>query len=128
MNFSENSEILNEKSFWQLAEFFPAAAKFGRLELFYSTAKNGFSLRSLFRIMEGLEDEIRATLLIIKDQENQVFGAILNCPIRPSRDFYGNGECLLPCSLEFPPENKKFGGGRRGGPPTSWPTQVCFFD
>ena len=40
-------------------------------------------------------DEIRGLLLVIKDSDQQMFGAILNCPIAAKNHFYGNGESLL---------------------------------
>lgn len=92
---SEMSCILNDVQLWQLSQLLPARARFNKLELLFATSNRGFSLKSLYRSMAESEVEIRGTLLVIKDFDQQVFGAILNCPIVARNNFYGNGESLL---------------------------------
>lgn len=89
------SNILNDVQFRQLCQNLPSRAKFNEMELLFATTKNGYSLNSLYRSMMKSADEIRGTLLAIKDSNLQVFGAILNCPIVPENHFYGSGESLL---------------------------------
>lgn len=92
---SEKSQILNDFEFWQICQFLPSRAKFNQIELLFATSKNGFSLKNLYRRFSGNAEEIRGTFLVIKDSEEKIFGAVLNCPILPKNHFYGNGESLL---------------------------------
>lgn len=93
--FTTMSNILCEAQLWQLDELLPARIRLDRLELLYSTSKDGFSLQSMYRCMIAQASEIRGTLLVIRDSDNQVFGAILSHPIIPYHDFFGNGETIL---------------------------------
>lgn len=87
--------FLTDAQLVQLSQLLPTSAQFDPLEPLYSTAKHGYSLKSLYRIMLAHAEEIRGVMMIIMDADHQVFGAIVNCPILPSPDFYGNGESLL---------------------------------
>lgn len=69
--------------------------------LVYSSETHGFSLRTLYRNMQQWNEEISPTLLVIKDTNGRLFGAVVNCPIRISEHFYGSGESLL---FTFHPE------------------------
>ncbi|CAD5114508.1 DgyrCDS3632 [Dimorphilus gyrociliatus] len=68
----------------------------------YSTDKHGFSLKSLYRSMKGIDSPI---LIVIKDTSNNVFGAQVSCALKVSDYFYGTGESFL---FTFFPQFKKF--------------------
>uniref|UniRef100_A0A667WRP6 TLDc domain-containing protein n=1 Tax=Myripristis murdjan TaxID=586833 RepID=A0A667WRP6_9TELE len=61
-------------------------------QLVYSTSHHGASLKSLYRKLSGTESPV---LIVIKDALDQVFGAFLSHPLRPSETFYGTGETFL---------------------------------
>lgn len=66
--------------------------------LVYSTYKHGFSLKTLYRVMHGLESPI---LIVVKDTNDKVFGALTSEELKMSDHFYGTGETFL---FTFHPE------------------------
>jgi len=70
----------------------------------FSTETHGFSLNQLYR--RSLEqDHDSPSLLIVKDVEQNIFGAYISQQLMISEGFYGNGESFL---FTFHPEFRVF--------------------
>uniref|UniRef100_A0A3B3UIP1 TLDc domain-containing protein n=1 Tax=Poecilia latipinna TaxID=48699 RepID=A0A3B3UIP1_9TELE len=61
-------------------------------QLAYSTSRHGASLKSLYRKLSSTDSPV---LIVIKDALDELFGAFLSDPLRPSETFYGTGETFL---------------------------------
>uniref|UniRef100_A0A8C2UCG4 TBC/LysM-associated domain containing 2 n=1 Tax=Coturnix japonica TaxID=93934 RepID=A0A8C2UCG4_COTJA len=86
----------------QLGTHLPTRLRQQPWSLLYCTARDGFSLRTLYRCTNQLSSP---ALLLIRDTEAQVFGAFSTSPIHVSKCFYGTGETFL---FSFSPELKVF--------------------
>lgn len=95
--------ICNALHCTQLCQHMPARAEGYSWSLIYSTAKHGFSLKTLYREMAKIDTPI---LLVIQDTSGSVFGALTSHPLRTSDLFYGTGESFL---FTFYPDFEKFG-------------------
>ncbi|MBN3271542.1 OXR1 protein, partial [Polyodon spathula] len=60
--------------------------------LAFSTTRNGMSIKTLYRTMQGQDSPV---LMVIKDSDGQVFGALASEPFKVSDCFYGTGETFL---------------------------------
>ncbi|KAM5156869.1 oxidation resistance protein 1 isoform 2-T2 [Mantella aurantiaca] len=91
-NLSDPSELLQTDQIEKLTKHLPPRTIGYPWTLVYSTAKHGMSLKTLYRTMLGLDTPV---LLVIKDSDAQVFGALASEPFKVSDCFYGTGETFL---------------------------------
>ncbi|XP_040543848.1 TLD domain-containing protein 2 isoform X1 [Gallus gallus] len=99
---STPSSILQEREIEELGLHLPTRLRQQPWSLLYCTARDGFSLRTLYRCTSQLSSP---ALLLIRDTEAQAFGAFSTSPIHVSSGFYGTGETFL---FSFSPELKVF--------------------
>ena len=95
------SEILNSMQLKQLHAHFPDYHKYSQLILHFSISIDGCLLKSFYNRCK--DRNINNSLLVIKDSENNIFGAYASDMFKPSDIFYGNSECFL---FTFYKENK----------------------
>ncbi|KAM8966195.1 oxidation resistance protein 1 isoform 2-T2 [Pelodytes ibericus] len=91
-NLSDPSELLQVDQIEKLTKHLPPRTIGYPWTLVYSTAKHGMSLKTLYRTMLGLDTPV---LLVIKDSDAQIFGALASEPFKVSDCFYGTGETFL---------------------------------
>uniref|UniRef100_A0A3B3YQ29 TLDc domain-containing protein n=1 Tax=Poecilia mexicana TaxID=48701 RepID=A0A3B3YQ29_9TELE len=77
---------------WELCKELPARTVGRAWQLAYSTSRHGASLKSLYRKLSSTDSPV---LIVIKDALDELFGAFLSDPLRPSETFYGTGETFL---------------------------------
>ncbi|XP_024132093.1 nuclear receptor coactivator 7 isoform X2 [Oryzias melastigma] len=88
----EKSQILEESHVRELNKELPPRTVGHSWQLTYSTSRHGASLKSLYRKLGAVDSP---ALIVIKDALDEVFGAFLSHPLRPSETFYGTGETFL---------------------------------
>ncbi|XP_036411353.1 oxidation resistance protein 1-like isoform X1 [Megalops cyprinoides] len=91
-NLSEPSDLLQADQIEKLAKNLPPRTIGYPWNLAFSTSKHGMSLKTLYRTMQGQDTPV---LLVIKDSDGQVFGALASEPFKVSDGFYGTGETFL---------------------------------
>ncbi|KAM4027991.1 oxidation resistance protein 1 isoform 2-T2 [Anomaloglossus baeobatrachus] len=101
-NLSDPSQLLQVDEIEKLTKNLPPRTIGYPWTLVYSTGKHGMSLKTLYRTMLGLDTPV---LLVIKDSDAQIFGALASEPFKISDGFYGTGETFL---FTFCPEFKVF--------------------
>ncbi|XP_058535911.1 TLD domain-containing protein 2 isoform X1 [Ochotona princeps] len=99
---TEASQVLGASEIRQLSLHLPPRVRGHPWSLVFRTARDGFSLRRLYRQMEGHGGP---ALLVLRDQDGQMFGAFSSSAIRLSKGFYGTGETFL---FSFCPQLKVF--------------------
>ncbi|CAI4231567.1 unnamed protein product [Auanema sp. JU1783] len=93
---SDKSQILDELMIRQIVETLPPRAMGYPWVNIYSSEKHGFSLATLYRKMVEFDEDLSPVLLIIRDTDDHIFGAIVSGAIRPSDHFVGTGDsCQL---------------------------------
>ncbi|CAN9507465.1 unnamed protein product [Ophioblennius macclurei] len=99
---SDSSDLLQDTHIEKLACRLPARVQGYPWRLTYSTEKHGTSLKTLYRNLADVDSPV---LLVIKDMDNQIFGAFSTHPFRVSEHCYGTGETFL---YSFCPEIKVY--------------------
>uniref|UniRef100_A0A4W3IH82 TLDc domain-containing protein n=1 Tax=Callorhinchus milii TaxID=7868 RepID=A0A4W3IH82_CALMI len=94
------SDLLERLHIEKLAQCLPARTQGYAWQLMYSTAVHGTSLRTMYRCLAAVDSPV---LLVVKDMDNQVFGALASHPFRLSDHCFGTGETFL---YTFNPEFK----------------------
>ncbi|XP_069090914.1 nuclear receptor coactivator 7 isoform X2 [Pleurodeles waltl] len=97
-----NSALLEDVHVEKLAQRLPARVQGYPWRLVYSTLEHGTSLKTLYRKTASIDSPV---LLVIKDMDNQVFGAYATHPFKFSDHYYGTGETFL---YTFTPDFKVF--------------------
>ncbi|KAM8847647.1 nuclear receptor coactivator 7 isoform 1-T3 [Synchiropus picturatus] len=98
----DTSTLLQDTHIEKLAYRLPARVQGYPWRLSYSTVNHGTSLKTLYRKMAEVDSP---ALLVIKDMNNQIFGAFSTHPFRVSEHCYGTGETFL---YSFCPEIKVY--------------------
>ncbi|XP_069558219.1 oxidation resistance protein 1a isoform X6 [Brachyistius frenatus] len=97
-NLREPSDLLEADQIEKLARNLPPRTIGYPWTLAFGTSKHGMSIKSLYRAMQGQDTPV---LMVIKDSDGQVFGALASEPFKVSDGFYGTGETFL---FSFNPE------------------------
>ncbi|XP_071758514.2 oxidation resistance protein 1a isoform X3 [Centroberyx gerrardi] len=97
-NLSEPSDLLEPDQIEKLARNLPPRTIGYPWTLAFGTSKHGMSIKTLYRAMQGQDTPV---LMVIKDSDGQVFGALASEPFKVSDGFYGTGETFL---FTFNPE------------------------
>ncbi|XP_056900444.1 oxidation resistance protein 1a isoform X2 [Takifugu flavidus] len=97
-NLKEASDLLEAEQIEKLAKNLPPRTIGYPWTLAFSTSKHGMSIKTLYRAMQSQDTPV---LMVIKDSDGQVFGALASEPFKVSDGFYGTGETFL---FTFNPE------------------------
>ncbi|VDK77963.1 unnamed protein product [Litomosoides sigmodontis] len=93
---ASSSQILDEVMIRQMVDVLPARASGYPWINIYNSEKHGFSLHTFYRKMIDWDEEMSPVLLIIRDCETNVFGAVVSTTVRPCEHFFGTGDsCFL---------------------------------
>ncbi|XP_043938115.1 nuclear receptor coactivator 7 isoform X2 [Protopterus annectens] len=101
-SLTDVSVILGNHHIEKLIQHLPARTQGYAWKLMYSTSVHGTSLKTLYRNLACFDSPV---LLVIKDMDDQVFGALASHPFRISDHYYGTGETFL---FTFNPDFKIF--------------------
>ena len=93
------SDILNTNQLKELHSRLPNYHQYSNLYRIFSISVDGSALKTLYNKCEGINNSI----LIIRDEEGNVFGAYASEEYTPTSKFSGTGECFL---FTFFKENK----------------------
>ncbi|KAF4100725.1 hypothetical protein G5714_018921 [Onychostoma macrolepis] len=101
-SLNEPSALLQPDQIEKLAKNLPPRTIGYPWSLAYSTSKHGMSIKSLYRAMQAQDSPV---LMVIKDSDGQLFGALASEPFKVSDSFYGTGETFV---FTFCPEFEVF--------------------
>lgn len=86
------SDILEEEDLLALRDRLPTRLENNQWSLAFSTARDGFSLKNLYRMLQSVDSVV---LLVIQDTDQVIFGGLLSEPPQVTDSFCGTGECWL---------------------------------
>ncbi|XP_056617779.1 oxidation resistance protein 1a isoform X5 [Triplophysa dalaica] len=89
---NEPSDLLEAEQIEKLAKHLPPRTIGYPWTLAFGTTKHGMSIKSLYRAMQCQDSPV---LMVIKDSDGQIFGALASEPFKVSEGFYGTGETFL---------------------------------
>lgn len=98
----DSSALLQDTHVEKLACRLPARVQGYPWRLAYGSQNHGTSLKTLYRNLLEVDSPV---LLVLKDMDNQIFGAFSTHPFRVSEHYYGTGETFL---YSFCPEIKVY--------------------
>lgn len=90
-DLQENSLILTVSMVRQLRNYIPDMYKNRTWKLIYSPRENGLSMQTFLRLGE----EAGANILVVVDENKNIFGAFLPHSWQATSRFYGTGEDFL---------------------------------
>lgn len=85
------SEILSERQLRELHQSLPYYHQYKNLRLLYSPVKHGTMMKTFYQLTEGSS----VSIVVIKDDNQHIFGGFLSEEIRNSQKFYGTGESFV---------------------------------
>lgn len=88
---SSSSEILNEAQLKELHSVLPYYHQYTNLRLMYSLSKDGCALKTFYLKANGISNSI----LVVRDDSGNIFGAYASEQYESQSKFYGTGECFL---------------------------------
>ena len=85
------SEILSNNQLKELHLYFPYFLQYSSLSKIFSLSQDGTALKTLYKKCEGIKNSI----LVIKDNEKNIFGAFASDILDPSATFTGSVDSFL---------------------------------
>ncbi|KAI6237600.1 TLDc domain-containing protein [Aphelenchoides besseyi] len=92
---SEDSQILDDFMIRQMIDVLPPRAQSYKWQTIYNSDNHGFSLATLYRNLRDWIDDLSPVLLLIRDTEGHVFGAIASSAPQPKDCYFGTGDSSL---------------------------------
>ena len=93
------SDILNTNQLKELHSRLPSYHQYSNLYRIFSISVDGSSFKTLYNKCEGINNSV----LVVKDDEGNIFGGYASEEYSPNSKFCGTGECFL---FTFFKENK----------------------
>ena len=85
------SDILSAYQLKELYEFLPDSHQYSDLNRVFTITIDGSSLKTFYDKCQGISNSI----LVVKDDEGNIFGAYASEAFEPTKNFMGTGECFL---------------------------------
>ncbi|KAL3072522.1 hypothetical protein niasHS_017496 [Heterodera schachtii] len=90
-----HSQLLDEFMIRQIIDILPPRAEGYPWVQIYNSEKHGFSLTTLYRRMAEWDEEMSPVLLVVRDVNGHVFGAVSSGALKPCDHYYGTGDSSL---------------------------------
>ncbi|POW19768.1 hypothetical protein PSHT_04306 [Puccinia striiformis] len=116
MNSEESTLIIDEELAEGIRLHLPSRLKIpSKWKLVYSIEEHGTSIETLYQRMHQISSPTNSSnstagcILVIKDGNGNRFGGFVNEPFKPSKEYYGTGECFLWKAVMFEPDDFRIG-------------------